>query len=213
MVSKLETDRILKNKISLKMSREFEYYRIHRKGDSSIPLLDEQDNCPDYFYDAGPINNPDLMLFKLGKPIPKKPKMADYLSTPNSVISKKIFDVLMPLNVHGIQLLPAKVRGRDNESFNDYWAIHVYNKIKCVDVSLSDCTVEDINLEDVKKIVLDRNILKEIPLRARLIFRLKEDFAYQLYHVSIVEAILATTPEGVAFTNIEKWNEGTFFDN
>ena len=108
-------------------------------------------------------------------------------------------------------MLPAKVKG-NKKVFSGYWAIHVYQKIKCVNAKLSDCTIEDINLEDVKKIVLDKKILKAIPLKKRLVFRLKEDFSYQLYHASIVEAIMTVNPEGIGFTNIEEWNEGSFFE-
>lgn len=203
----------MKSKNSKTMERKFEYYRVHRFADESIPLLSDDSGNPDYLYDNTPIKNPELMLFRIRKPIPKKPKMADYLSSPNSVVSKRIFDTLFPLKIEGIQLLPARICGKDDEIFNQYWAIHIYNNIKCIDASQSDCIIERRNLDDVNKLILDKKVLESIPLEKRLVFRLKEDFSYQLFHVSIVEAILAVSPVGIKFTNIEEWHEGSFFEN
>lgn len=194
------------------MSNEFEYYRVHRSNDNNIPLLETEDNCPPYLDLGVPVENPEPLLFRLGKPVPKKPKMADYHSTPKSVISKKIFDVLSPMKIEGIQLLPARIRGANDELFTNYWAILILNNLECVDEDLSECDITDINLEDVEKLVLDRKKLAAIPLKKRLIFRLKEDRSYQLFHASVVEAIMAIKPEGIRFTNIEEWNEGSFFN-
>jgi len=195
------------------MNKEFCYYRVHRNGDNSIPLLASDTGNPRYLYQEDRIESPQIMLFRLGKPVPKKPKMADYLSAPSSIVSKKIADVLMPLKIEGIQLLPARIRGKNDQLFIDYWAIHIYHNLKCIDAERSDCTIESSGLEDVKKIFLDKKILGAMPLEKRLVFRLGEDSAYQLFHSSVVEAIIAVNPDGVKFTNIEDWHEGSFFDN
>jgi hypothetical protein len=193
------------------MTEEFEYYRIHRKADNSVPILNLDKGCPKYLYEDDPIENPDLLKLKLGPPVPKKPKMVDYLSLPESVVSKKVAEVLMKLKIDGIQLLPAVIKGKEDELFSDYWAIHVYKNIKCVDENLSECKINPGNLAYVKKLVLDKKILKDISLNERLIFRLKEDSAYEIFHVSIVDAIMATKPEGLCFTNIQKWTEASLF--
>ncbi|MEO6329419.1 MAG: DUF1629 domain-containing protein [Ginsengibacter sp.] len=195
------------------MNQEFEYYLIHRKGDDTMPLLAGDDNCPTYLYEEGPMENPKLMSFRIRKPVPKNPKIVDYHSTPNSVISKKIHDVIAPLKIEGIQLLPSTIKVKDKELIKNYWAIHIYNRIKCLDLKLSKCTSDDDMLDDVEKLILDKKKLKAIPLAKRLVFRLEEDYSYQLYHVSIVEAIKAVDPVGVGFTNIENWNEESYFDN
>ena len=195
------------------MSKEFEYYRMTRKNDNTIPLLDQDTGCPIYLSKKVPIEKPELMLFRFGKPVPKNPKMADYHSSPDSIISKRIADILAPMNIEGIQLIPALIKGKNDELFTEYYALHIYNRIKCVDPQKSDCTIKTFMLDDVKKIVLDKNILADIPLEKRLIFRLKEDSSYQLCHFSIVEKIMSARPEGVRFTNIEEWSEGSFFDN
>jgi hypothetical protein len=194
------------------MNKDFEYYRVDSTNDSTIPLLSSDAGNPRYLYKDFPIEKPELMLFKFGKPIPKKPKMADYLSSPDPVISKKIFDVLVPLKIEGIQLLPARIRGKEEKIFTDYWAIHIYHRLKCIDTKFSDCKIDDSGLEHVKKLVLNKKILDDVPLNKRLVFRLKEDYAYELFHASIVDAIMAVKPEGIRFVNIEQWNEGSFFN-
>lgn len=193
------------------MPDDFEYFRIARAFDDAIPLLNTDTDCPNYLYEQTAIENPEPLLFQLGDPIPIKPKMGDYLSEPASVISKKIFDVLAPLNISTIQLLPARIRGKNDEIFSNYWAIHMLTEIKCVDASLSNCEIKRVRLAKVKKIVLDKNILSAIPLPERLVFRLQEDSSFQLYHSSIVEKILAANPSGVRFVNIEEWNDSSFF--
>jgi hypothetical protein len=196
------------------MDKLFEYYRIHRKNDNSIPLLVSDSGNPDYLYTEEFIETPELMKFRFAKPIPRKPKMADYHSCPSSVISKKIYDILNPLKINFIQFLPAQIKGTDEDDIHtNYWAIHVYKYIECVDQTLSNCLIDGVGLKYVKKIILNKEILKLIPLNERLIFRLKEDFGYQLYHVSVVEKILSQSPAGVSFTNIEAWNESSFFNN
>jgi hypothetical protein len=194
------------------MSKEFEYYKIGRSNDNNIPLIEESSDCPDYLYEEGPIENPKLMLFELGDPIPRKPKMADYHASPNAVVSKKIFDILSPLKIEGIQLLPATISVKD-KTLKDYWAIHIYHHIQCVDLELSECAVKSTRLSRVKKLVLDKKVLEKIPLQKRLIFRLKEDISYELFHVSIMESIMGANPEGIHFTNIEQVNERALFQS
>lgn len=194
------------------MSNEFEYYIGFRSNDDSIPLLIQDKECPNYIFEDELIEKPQLMKFKIRKPIPRKPKMADYLLFEGSVISKKIFDVLQPLKINGIQLLPSLIIGKDDEEFSDHWTLHIYNSIQCVDQSLSECEFNISYLGDVKKIVLSKNILKKIPLNERLIFRLGEDSSFELFHISIVEKIMAVNPVGIKFTDIEKWKFETPFE-
>jgi hypothetical protein len=191
---------------------DFKYYRIHRKSDNSIPLLDEGPNCPDYLIRESFIDKPKLMTFKFGKPVPRHPKIADYHSSPESIVSDKIKRVLDPLNLYRVQLIPSQIKGTEG-NISGFWAIHIYNYIKCIDVENSDCEIRQYSIAHVKKLRLDKLKLQIIPLEKRLIFRLREAFSYQLFHVSIVEAILKTKPDGVGFTDIETWSESSLFQN
>ena len=192
------------------MSKDMEYYRIFRGGDDNIPLLDQVDGY-DYLDAEKPIEEPKLMLFELGDPVPRKPKMADYHSSPECIVSKRIFDVLQPLNIYGIQLLPARIKGKNDEEFDDYWGIHIYNSLECIDVNLSECRIDRIRIAKVKKLVLDKEKLAKVPLEKRLIFRMKEDSSYKLFHASVANAIMAINPEGLKFVNIEDWTNASYY--
>jgi hypothetical protein len=86
----------------------------------------------------------------------------------------------------------------------DYICINVEdNTYEAMDKEKSDFEY-DCGSYWINKIVLDREILKDIPLNKRLGFRLREKPGYPLYHKSVVEAILALEPTGVYFENIEE---------
>ncbi|GHT57734.1 hypothetical protein FACS18945_2680 [Bacteroidia bacterium] len=196
------------------MENEFEYYFIGRANNPQHPLLIADNDCPPYLRKKEYIENPETMAFCFGKPIPRKPKMADYHSQPKSVISKKIFDVLDNMNVKGIQLIPAVIRGTKGETYENYWYIHIINRYPALDREKSIYTWDDFIevASPLKKVVLNEDFLKTIPLEERLIFYLKENGVEQLFHKSVVDAIMATNPEGVAFYNVKEWQEGQQFD-
>ncbi|GHT11230.1 hypothetical protein FACS189432_09170 [Bacteroidia bacterium] len=196
------------------MENEFEYYFIGRANNPQHPLLIADNDCPPYLRKKEYIENPETMAFCFGKPIPRKPKMADYHSQPKSVISKKIFDVLDNMNVKGIQLIPAVIRGKKGETYENYWYIHIINSYPALDREKSIYTWLDFIevASPLKKVVLNEDFLKTIPLEERLIFYLKENGVKQFFHKSVVDAIMATNPEGVAFYNVKEWQEGQQFD-
>ncbi|GHV35523.1 hypothetical protein FACS1894178_5270 [Bacteroidia bacterium] len=196
------------------MENEFEYYFIGRANNPQHPLLIADNDCPPYLRKEEYIENPETMAFCFGKPIPRKPKMADYHSQPKSVISKKIFDVLDNMNVKGIQLIPAVIRGKKGETYENYWYIHIINSYPALDREKSIYTWDDFIevASPLKKVVLNEDFLKTIPLEERLIFYLKENGVKQFFHKSVVDAIMATNPEGVAFYNVKEWQEGQQFN-
>jgi hypothetical protein len=191
------------------MVNEFEYYFIGRANNNQHPLLIEDSNCPPYSWEKERIENPQRMFFCLGKPVPKKPKMVDYHSTPDSVISKKIFDVLDEMKIKGIQLIPATITGKNNEIYEDYWYIHIINRYPALDREKSVYEWDDFIkvASPLEKVVLNEEFLKTVPLEERLIFYLAENGVEQLFHKSVVDAIMATNPEGVVFINTK---EGEF---
>ncbi|GHU98988.1 hypothetical protein FACS1894159_02300 [Bacteroidia bacterium] len=196
------------------MENEFEYYFIGRANNPQHPLLTEDSDCPPYSWEKSRIENPGQMSYRLGKPVPRKPKMADYHSTPDSVISKKIFDVLDNLKVKGIQLIPAIITGKNDEIYENYWYIHIVNHYSVIDKENSEYDWDTYlgKIWALDKLVLDEEKLKPIPLDERLIFRMPEYRVKQLFHKSVVDAIMATNPEGVVFYNVKEWHEGQQFD-
>ncbi|GHU26632.1 hypothetical protein FACS1894172_20800 [Spirochaetia bacterium] len=195
------------------MANEFEYYFISRANNPQHPLLIADTDCPPYLRTQEYIENPETMAFCLGKPIPRKPKMVDYHSTPDSVISKKIFDVLDNLNVKGIQLIPTIITGKNDEIYENYWYIHIINHYSVIDKENSECEWNTLGkIRALDKLVLDEEKLKPVPLDERLIFRMPEYRVEPLFHKSVVDAIMANNPEGVVFYNVKEWNQSQQFD-
>jgi hypothetical protein len=196
------------------MSNEFEYYLIGGDGNFSAPSLKTDEG---YNYGSMIGDEPkeiELMKLCFRNPVPKKPQMLDFHFMVNSVISKKIYDVLAPMNIYGVQFIPAVVRNnKTNELYENYFCVYIYNKITCLDMEHSKYTISPLDgkVTDIRNFSLDNKKLSEIPLEKRLVFLLKEDIAKRIYHKSVVDAILSINPEGIQFGKITEWHEGIQF--
>ncbi|MBI1425719.1 MAG: hypothetical protein GC149_20010 [Gammaproteobacteria bacterium] len=200
------------------MSVNTEYFVIESTNNNNYPLLewdDDEDLEIPLAHSARdgiplPVPLPHPIKLVLGEPIPRKPQMVDFHELPEPVVGKKIKDVLEPLSIDGIQLLPAVVT-TDFGVF-DYWYLHVYNEIECMDRDRSISTYSNLgDASDIKKLVLAEHELDSIPLDMRLIFVLKESTPTYLFHQSIVDKILAVKPEGVRFFRVDQWSHGSAF--
>jgi hypothetical protein len=194
------------------MSTDFEYYLIGGDYKPTTPLLrdnDDEDEDTWFLVGSKPLSNKDIRTYKLcfNSPIPKNVVMTDYHSLPNSVFSRKIYDVLNGLNIFGIQLLPAEItHNKTKEVYSDYWIIYIYNKIQCLDMKNAKYKLDsEKEVSEITKLVLDKNILSKIPLEKRLVFSLQEDVSKYIYHKSVVDAIMSVNPTGIRFTPVEDW--------
>jgi hypothetical protein len=180
---------------------------IGRENKSQYPLLIEDSNCPPYSDEEEYIENPERMYFCFGKPVPKKPELADFHSSPKSVISSKIYKVLDDMKIKGIQLIPATITGKNNELYEDYWFIHITNRYPALDRENSVYQWNEFIEEAwaIEKLVLNEEYLNAIPLDERLVFYLAENSVEQFFHKSVVDAIMATHPEGIRFVKVEDW--------
>lgn len=153
---------------------------------------------------------------KFDGPYPKKPTMMDYHSDGVvELISDKIEQALAPLHIKGIQLPKATFLDPKNGTlYTNYYYLHIHHYLECMDKEHSNFIGdEDLDIVlAIKKLVLDHEILAQIPLQDRLVFRLDEDSAFKLFHKSVVDAIMATEPAGIRFVKVESYNPGTAFD-
>ena len=197
-------------------TNEFNYYLLYAEAIPSSPAVvlgDEMDE--DEIVIEEPISDQiELIEMKFWEPYPKKPVMVDFHDDGTiGVVSKKIYNVLSPLNIKGIQLIPATIFDPKNKNtYEDYYFLHIYNYLECLDKDKSIYTgsVDDIVI--IKKMVLDTNVLSETPLEDRLIFRLGEMFTHQLFHETVVEKIMASSPRGLRFVKVEDFSMGSAFD-
>ncbi len=70
---------------------------------------------------------------------------------------------------------------------------------------------DDGDILDIKTLVLDEDILSDIPLERRLIFVLAESTSTYLFHQSIKDAIMAIKPEGLQFFRADQWGSSAVF--
>jgi hypothetical protein len=174
------------------MENEFEYYVMRRKGDQAYPLIKVVDE------------DSEIMELEFNGTIPRNPVMADFLSGPLDFVRKRIAEVMQSLNMEGVRFIPTKLTFPKGEIVEDYICINVEdNTYVAMDKEKSDFSYRHRSYW-INKIVLDREILKDIPLNKRLGFRLREAPGDYLYHKSVVDAILALEPTGVYFENIEE---------
>lgn len=188
-----------------------EYYIIGRKNIPDAPLF-SWDESRFKFYKGLPVEIIEPIKLKIGDPQPRTPKKMDYHSLPKPVISTKLKEILEPLNIFGIQLLPAKIK-ISSEEYWDYWYLHIFNKINCIDIENSDCVFSksDGKILSISSMVLDNEKLNEIELSKRLIFLPKEYASYEIFHESIVEKIESVNPTGLIWAKISEWDDGYTF--
>jgi len=188
-----------------------DYYIIERGGSSNYPLL-EWEQKSGVFRKGKPVTVAEPIKLRLGAPVPDNPEMVDYHSLPKPVIGKRIKNILEPMNIYGSQLIPARIPV-DDKVYN-YWLLHVFNRIECMDRDKSISTYSNLgDASDIKSLVLDEIILEDIPLENRLIFVLRESTSTYLFHHSVKDDIMALEPppEGIQFFRVDQWGSMAVF--
>lgn len=175
------------------------YYFVKRKGDQAYPLCDILNMTDVEDGEA------DILQVEISDP-PRKPVMADYLSSAKDIFSKRIADVMRSLNMEGVRFLPAEIDDTRGNTYDNYVCVVVDdNTYEALDKELSDFTYRNGRYR-MKKIVLDKDVLNQIPLNKRLGFRLRESAGYYLYHQSVVDAVMTLEPTGMYFQDIEEYD-------
>ena len=191
---------------------ENEYYLINRDPRLLIPLVDEESGCrfaEEYLYRnyKKKIENPQgTARFRCDRPTVLDLSESDYFSQPSSIVSGKIRAVLEPMDIYGIQLVPAEIITFQGGTLPGFYYVHIYSWIKAMDMKNSNTKQLSNGTYMIRSFRLDNDRLREIPLNERLIFILEEDCGKMLYHTSVAEAIMAVNPTGVNFTKVEDWS-------
>jgi len=195
-----------------------EYFFIADNEDERYPMLDLNDDyCDEYampLLRAEPIVYDKPILLEFAYPVPRNPKMGDYhsLEKPSPVFSEKLKKVIEDMQVKDIQFVPVLIEGKKKEMIEGYHAIKVCNLIYCADLETSEYdTFDDGRVCTFEKLVLDNVKLDKIPLEDRLIFAVGEKRTYVVYHISVVEKMLATAPEGMTVYRLAGWDSSVPF--
>ena len=192
-----------------------EYYVIERANNDNYPLFSWDQSRGDYGL-GRPVEFHEPIKLRLGEPISPNFEWVDYHAFPtNPVVSKIVVDVLAPFDLQGVQFVPAKVRNsRDPFSEpRDYWFIHVWNRIACLDKTNTELELyDDGSIFGIDKLVLNEKTLLMFELRKRLMFELTENTSVLLIHQRIKTAIESVHPKGCRFFKVAEWNSDKTFE-
>lgn len=196
-----------------------DYFFLEIDNSPSNPILALDDDFKEYVMDFlrnEPIVYDKIIQLKFRNPVPKKPRMADFhsFSSPSPVFSVKLKKVVEDMQIKNIQFVPVLIRGKSDELIEGYHAIKVCNTINCTDLEKSVYdTFDDGRVCSFDKLVLNNKKLEPIPLKDRLIFAIGEKRTYVVYHISVVEKMLETAPEGMTVYRLAKWDSSApFYD-
>lgn len=186
-----------------------EYFVLMRSGSPEFPLL-EWDGSYGGFGKLLPVNLTQPVRLRLGEPVPRQPRMVDYHSLPEPVVSERLKKALEAMSLPSIQFVPADVMA-PGQGILRYWIVHVYREVACLDRGRSVVSATPRGtLSGVGRLVLAESVLREIPLEERLVFLLAE-YPVLLFHESIKQRVLALRPEGLRFVPVAQWSDATGF--
>jgi hypothetical protein len=188
-----------------------EYYVLEPENNNSYPMIGASIRPRSLGKEV--IGEYSLNLY-LDGPTPKKPEYVDFHTSGSTpVVSIMMKDLLEPLEIYGIQFLKGTQGNLIEELKLDYYLLHIYSRIICVNREKSDIDEDEDGgyVSDVKTLVIDSELLLKIPEKKRLIFKVREYGVIQLFHKSIVDVIESAGLKGLRFIPVKKWNDNAAF--
>ncbi|WP_128330635.1 hypothetical protein [Apibacter sp. HY039] len=171
------------------------YYFVRRKSDQAYPLLCVTERDNEF--------NPTLINLEFNGTIPKNPVMADFLSGPELFFTEKVCEVIKSFTLPYVKFIATELTTQKGACIEDYFCLLTDNKYEVMDKEKSLYEKPRL-VYFIKKFVLNKSLLVEIPLQNRLIFKPRESLLKILFHESIVKAVMEVNPTGIEFVNIEK---------
>jgi hypothetical protein len=180
------------------------YYRVRRDDNDSYPLLDWSENALPYMR-ARPIRDPHVIELTIGDPVPDDIQMVDFHALPKPVFHNRLKQVFGDAGAFGGQVIPVAIQMPDGAINNEYFCLHLYNKVTCADVEKSVCgdMYASGRMMMIEKLVLDGNVLNKMPTAERIAFRPWEAPQYTVFHHTLVEKLEAMKPVGCCFEPLE----------
>jgi hypothetical protein len=192
-----------------------EYYIIERENNDNYPLFSWDESSGEYSL-GKPIEYKEPVKLRLGEPISPNFEWVDFHKLPEPVFSQRVVNALAPMDIYGIQLVPAKVRNPKAplEGERDYWFMHVWNRIHCLDTDNSELEYSKSGntIFGIDRLVLKEKTLDLFDLRERQVFELAENTSTLLVHQTVKDTIGSVNPKGCRFYKVTEWNSDIVFD-
>ena len=194
-------------------TNEFDYYLIEADN-GNYPSLEVDDDLNEgcnsniFSYDKEALDGATACV-KFGY-VEKGFTMPDCLwCGSRQIFSKKIYDILKDVAIKDFKLIPTIIRGKKDEEYTDYWATNIYRDFAFLDKDKSKFSRIDSSgrWKMIKSMVINQELISQVPLEERLIYVGKESSAYVYYHKSIVDLIMSINPTGVRFISVEEWED------
>jgi hypothetical protein len=159
------------------------------------------------------VNGDYELKIYLRDPIPSNPIYVDFHTSGSMpVVSKKFRDLMGELEIEGVQVLKGSHGDVVNDLKMDYYLLHIYSRLECLDKENSDIDESDVRVSDVRSFTLDSEKLKRIPEEQRLVFKVREYGVIQLFHQSIVDILVSSGLKGFRFIPVKEWNDNVAFN-
>lgn len=143
----------------------------------------------------------------------RKFQPCDYHETPDPLVSKRFKEIVEKFKPKKVDFYPTEITN-GKKVWADHYYIHMYNEYAAVHPtrSIYDGDIVNDEMIIVDNLSLNEDVLDKIPLEDRLIFVLVEDWI-QLWHKSIVDAVVEAGMTGVKFKRVDSWNIGSSFED
>lgn len=131
---------------------------------------------------------------------------SDYHEIPYQMVSEKFKQIIMSFNLPGVDFYPTDITNNDT-IWPGYYLMHIHQNYKAIHPERSEIDGSYINGDFfLESLSLNENVLNNITLEKRLVFRLEEKPRF-LFHESVVEALKAANLSGLGFTQIKENNK------
>ncbi|WP_096087843.1 imm11 family protein [Agaribacterium haliotis] len=189
------------------------YYVIERENNDNHSVF-EWDQASGKYGLGAAVNDPTQLKLKLGTPIPSSPEWVDFHELPEPVLSTRLGELLLAMEIYGIELVPAIVRDpREKLESKNYVYMHVWNQIGCVNEQESELNrYKNGKIFEFEKLILNEETLAEVDENKRLIFTLKEQSSVILIHQLIKNKIEELGTTGIRFYPVNEWYSDIAFD-
>lgn len=121
-----------------------------------------------------------------------------FLGIGSKVFSKRLIDIIVGLNLEGIEIYPINLTLPDGTNNQDWYSVRIFPHVDCIDLNLSEYRLDqdDGSIKRVHKLVINTQKAKQAGFD---IFRLHDDFPTIIVSDRFKEAIEAANTKDICF--------------